>query len=139
MADLLELWRSIWSTAISRGLDQLVDAVPGAAVANRSLQPTAIDLSAFPTLGLVRIELATMLLLEQRERTRPRAPAVLIVAPYAVHDASIADFAPRHSLAQILSETEAGFIAVTFWKSATAAMRAYGIDAYSERFERGDR
>jgi hypothetical protein len=81
MADLFALWRSMWSTAISRGLDQLVDAVPGAAAANRPLQGTAIDLSAFPTLGRVRIELATMLLLEQRERTRPRAPAVLIVPP----------------------------------------------------------
>ena len=130
MADLFELWRSMWSTAISRGLDQFVDAVPGAAVAKRPLQATAIDWSAFPTLGRVRIELATMLLLEQRELTEPHAPAVLIVAPYAVHDASIADFAPRHSVAQILSETGAGFIAVTFWKSATAAMRDYGIDAY---------
>ena len=99
-------------------------------MANRPLQANAIDLSAFPTLGRVRIELATMLLLEQRERTRPHAPAVLIVAPYAVHDPSIAVFAPRHSLAQILSETGQGFIAVTFWKSATAAMRDYGIDAY---------
>ena len=130
MADLFELWRSMWSTAISRGLEQLVDAVPGTAVANRPLQPNAIDLSPFPTLGRVRIELATMLLLEQRERTRPHAPAVLIVAPYAVHDASIADFAPGHSLAQVLAEAGLGLIALTFWKSATAEMRDYGIDAY---------
>ena len=71
-----------------------------------------------------------MLLLEQRERARAKGPTVLIVAPYAVHDASIADFADGHSLAQILAEAGSGFIALTFWKSATAEMRDYGIDAY---------
>ena len=90
----------------------------------------AIDLSTFPTLGRVRIELATMLLLEQREPSRAKVPPLVIVAPYAVHDASIADFAPGHSLAQTLAEADAGSVALTFWKSATAEMRGYGIDAY---------
>jgi poly(3-hydroxyalkanoate) synthetase len=130
MADLFELWRLMWSTAISRGLEQLAEAVPGIAGANPRPQPDAIGLSAFPTFGRIRIELATMLLLEQREQTEPHAPAVLIVAPYAVHDASIADFAPTHSVAEILSEARPGLIALTFWKSATAEMRDYGIDAY---------
>jgi poly(3-hydroxyalkanoate) synthetase len=130
MADLFELWRSMWSTAISRGLEQFVDSIPGTAAADRLLHASAIDLSAFPTLGRVRIELATMFLLEQTKRPRSQAPAVLIVAPYAVHDASIADFAPGHSLAQILSETGPISLAVTSWKSATAAMRDYGVDAY---------
>ena len=43
---------------------------------------------------------------------------------------SVADFAPGHSLAQTLAEADAGSIALTFWKSATAEMRDYGIDAY---------
>ena len=54
----------------------------------------------------------------------------MIVAPYAVHDASVADFAPGHSLAQTLAEADAGSVALTFWKSATAEMRDYGIDAH---------
>ena len=70
-----------------------------------------------------------MLLLEQRAGARAEGPPVLIVAPYAVHDASIADFAEGHSVAQILAEAGLGFIALTFWKSATAEMRDYGIDA----------
>jgi len=45
----------------------------------------------------------------------------VIVAPYEVHDASVADFAPGHSLAQTLAEADAGSGALTFWKSATAA------------------
>jgi len=130
MADPFELWRLMWSTAISHGLEQFAEASSGTAALARRCQADAIDLSAFPVFGRVRIELATMLLLEQRERTRAKGPTVLIVAPYAVHDSSIADFADGHSLAQILAEAGSGSIALTFWKSATAEMRDCGIDAY---------
>ena len=70
MADPFELWRLMWSTAISHGLEQLAEASSGTAALARRCQADAIDLSAFPVFGRVRIELATMLLLEQRERTR---------------------------------------------------------------------
>src|SRR5260370_13797862 len=120
----------MWTTAIARGLENFGEAIPGASALARRSHADAIDLSAFPVLGRVRIELATMLLLEQRARARARVPPVLIVAPYAVHDASIADFADGHSLAQTLAEAGPGFIALTFWKSPTAAMRDYGIDAH---------
>ena len=130
MADPFELWRLMWSIAISSGLEQLAEAVPGAATAARPPVADAIELSAFPTLGRVRIELPTMALLEQREPSRAKLPPVLIVAPYAVHDASIADFTPGHSLAQTLAGAGASSVALTFWKSATAEMRDYGIDAY---------
>ncbi len=94
MADPFELWRSLWSFAISSGLEQLVQSVPGAIGAARPRVADAIEFSTFPTLGRVRIELATMELLEQREPSRAKIPPVVIVAPYAVHDASVADFAP---------------------------------------------
>ena len=124
------LWRLISSFAISSGLEQLAQAVPGAIGATRPRVADAINLSTLPTLGRVRIELATMVLLEQPEPSRSKVPPVVIVAPYAVHDASIADFAPGHSLAQTLAEADAGAVALTFWKSATVEMRNYGIDAY---------
>ena len=130
MADPFELWRLMWSTAVSSGLEQLAGTVSGGTAAARRRIADTIDLSTFPTLGRVRIELATMLLLEQREPSRAKVPPVVIVAPYAVHDASIADFAPGHSLAQTLAEADVGSIALTFWKSATPEMRDYGIDAY---------
>ena len=130
MADPFELWRLMWSIAISSGLEQLAEAVPGAIGAARPRVAYAIELSTFPTLGRVRMELATMVLLEQPEPSRAKVPPVVIVAPYAVHDASVADFAPGHSLAQTLAEADAGSVALTFWKSATAEMRDYGIDAY---------
>ena len=99
MADPFELWRLMWSFAISGGLEQLARAVPGAIVAARPRVEHAIELSTFPTLGRGRLELATMVLLEQPEPSRAKLPPVVIVAPYAVHDASVADFAPGHSLA----------------------------------------
>ncbi len=108
MADPFELWRLMCSFAISDGLEQLARAVPGATVAARPRLAYAIELSTFPTLGRVRIELATMVLLEQPEPSRTKVPPVVIVAPYAVHDALIADFAPGHSLAQTLAEADAG-------------------------------
>ena len=71
-----------------------------------------------------------MLLLERTEPVAAKAEPVLIVAPYAVHEASVADFADRHSVAQVLAEGGSEFVALTYWKSATAQMRDYGIDAY---------
>ena len=125
MVDPFELWRLAWASAVSRGFDRLADIIPGAAVQGTSLVP-----SALPVFGRVRLDLATMLLLEERELAVPRTATALIVAPFAVHEASIADFAEGHSLAQALAEGGAGPLALTYWKSATADMRDYGIDAY---------
>ena len=130
MTDPFEVWRLTWFTAVSRALERFGEAIPGTSVHARQSQADAVDLSAFPVFGRVRIELATMLLLEQRAGARANGPPVLVVGPYAVHDASIADFADGHSLAQILGEAGLGPIALTFWKSATDEMRDYGIDAY---------
>jgi poly(3-hydroxyalkanoate) synthetase len=130
MADPFELWRLMWSTAISRGLESLAETAPNAAARERGYQAGAVDLSSLTTLRQIRIELPTMLLLERNEPVAAKAGPVLILAPYAVHEASIADFADRHSVAQVLVEGGSEFIALTYWKSATAQMRDYGVDAY---------
>ncbi len=71
-----------------------------------------------------------MQLLEERAPAPPRTATALIVAPFAVHEASIADFAEGHSLAQGLAAGGSRSLALTYWKSATADMRDYGIDAF---------
>src|SRR5208337_4018360 len=124
MADPFELWRLAWTNAVSR----FADLIPGASVRGREAAP--LDLATFPVFGRVRLELATMLLLEERETKAPRTAAALIVAPFAVHEASIADFAEGHSVARALAEGGSGPLALTYWRSATADMRDYGIDAY---------
>jgi poly(3-hydroxyalkanoate) synthetase len=130
MADPFELWRLMWSSAISRGLESLADTVPSAVALDRGRHAGTIDLSSLATLKRIRLELPTMLLMERGVQVRAKAPPVLIVAPYAIHEASIADFAEGHSLARVLIEGGSESVALTYWKSATAEMRDYGIDAY---------
>jgi poly(3-hydroxyalkanoate) synthetase len=83
----------------------------------------------FATLDRIRLELATM---ELRERTDDAGAGipVLIVAPFALHDASIVDFSDGHSVAQSLAKAGAGPIAAVHWKSATREMQFFSIDAY---------
>ena len=130
MADPFELWRLMWSSAISRGLESLSEPVPSNAAFDRARRAGSIDLSSLTTLERVRIELPTMLVLERNAQVPARAIPVVVVAPYAIHEASIADFADRHSLAQVLVEGGSESVALTYWKSATAEMRDYGIDVY---------
>ena len=81
-------------------------------------------LETFPRL---RLDLSTLLLLEAEGAGRS---PTLIVAPYAVHDAAIADFAPGHSLARVLLDGGAAPLALVSWKSASPDMRDFGVDAY---------
>jgi poly(3-hydroxyalkanoate) synthetase len=129
MADPIAFWRLAWAAALAEGSEHISEAFRGLLPRNVS-PPGAVDLSALPTLGRIRMALSTMLLVEERETASVRSPATLVVAPYAIHEASIADFAVGHSLAQALVEGGAGPVALTYWNSATHEMRGYGIDAY---------
>lgn len=55
---------------------------------------------------------------------------VLVVAPFAVHDARIADIAPGHSLIGALAAGGVGPLFLTEWRSATPEMRELSIDSY---------
>jgi poly(3-hydroxyalkanoate) synthetase len=57
-------------------------------------------------------------------------PVALICAPFALHGASIADFAPRHSLVAALIGAGLRRVFVTDWRSADAEMRFFSIDTY---------
>lgn len=129
MADPLELWRLLWSSAISRGLESFPSA-PSVNALDRGRHAGSIDPSSLATLKRIRLELPTMLLIERDVEARTRATPALIVAPFAIHEASIADFAEGHSLARVLIDGGSESVALTYWKSATPEMRDYGIDAY---------
>ncbi len=80
----------------------------------------------------VRLDLDTMRLRQfrgPRGRGRKGLP-VVIDAPYAGHDATIADYAPGQSLVETLQRAGLGPVFVTDWKSATPGMRDYDIDKY---------
>lgn len=84
---------------------------------------------SFATLNRARLDLPTMVLrdLEGLDALPARA---LIVAPFALHDATIADFATGHSIAEVLSEGGTRPVAVTHWKSASPEMSYQCIDHY---------
>jgi poly(3-hydroxyalkanoate) synthetase len=57
-------------------------------------------------------------------------PATLICAPYALHNAIIADFAGDHSVVEALIRGGLSRVFVTDWRSATPEMRYFTIDSY---------
>ena len=76
----------------------------------------------------IRLELGTMRLRDFSTSTH--GVATLVCAPYALHRATIADFAPGHSLVEALRRSGLGRIHVTDWRSATSEMQALSIDNY---------
>jgi poly(3-hydroxyalkanoate) synthetase len=54
----------------------------------------------------------------------------LICAPYALHGATIADFANGHSVVEALQQSGLARLAVTEWLSAAPHMRYFSIDTY---------
>jgi poly(3-hydroxybutyrate) depolymerase len=72
------------------------------------------------------LELPT-LLLRDFSAGRPGVPT-LICAPYALHGATVADFALGHSLIETLQARGRANLHVIEWRSATPQMRLYCID-----------
>jgi poly(3-hydroxyalkanoate) synthetase len=96
-----------------------------------SAQPQADPVGIAPdwtTRNVVRLELPTMRLRDFS--TGDAGQATLICAPYALHAATIADFAPGHSVVQSLSESGLSRLLVTDWRSASPEMRFFSIDSY---------
>jgi poly(3-hydroxyalkanoate) synthetase len=80
------------------------------------------------TPNTVALELATMRL-RDCAKNRSGQPA-LVCAPYALHRALIADFAPGHSVVQSLQNGGIDRVYLTDWRSATPDMRYLSIDSY---------
>lgn len=92
--------------------------------------PAEQDDSSLPwtTPNTVALELATMRL---RDCSRARSgPPALVCAPYALHRALIADFAPGHSVVQSLQNGGIDRVYLTDWRSASPDMRHLSIDSY---------
>ncbi|WBL82475.1 alpha/beta fold hydrolase [Bradyrhizobium xenonodulans] len=95
---------------------------------DRSSPEPAAGTLPWTTPNSVALELTTMRL---RDYTRKQSgqPA-LVCAPYALHRALIADFAPGHSVVQSLQEGGIDRVYLTDWRSATPDMRHLTIDSY---------
>ncbi len=62
--------------------------------------------------------------------TGATGPATLVCAPFALHGATIVDFALRHSLVQALQGAGIERLFVTDWRPATPQMRFWCVDDY---------
>ncbi|WP_245315742.1 alpha/beta fold hydrolase, partial [Bradyrhizobium neotropicale] len=81
------------------------------------------------TPNTVALELPTMRLRRCGSGTRSGQPA-LVCAPYALHRALIADFAPGHSVVEALQHGGIDRVYLTDWRSASSEMRYFSIDSY---------
>jgi len=81
------------------------------------------------TPNVVSLELQSMQLRSFSHAGARRSP-VLVCAPYALHRALIADFAPGHSLIETLRKSGVDNIHLTDWRSATPDMCNLSIDNY---------
>jgi poly(3-hydroxyalkanoate) synthetase len=84
---------------------------------------------AWTTPNAVVLQLQSMRLREFSQGNAAQRP-VLVCAPYALHGALIADFAPNHSLVEALQRSGVNRIYVSDWCSATPEMRHMSIDNY---------
>jgi len=77
------------------------------------------------------LDLDTMRLRDfTREPNTTKTTPVLIDAPYAGHQSSIADYAKDQSLVEVLLKSGLERVLVTDWKSATVEMMNFDIDKY---------
>jgi len=78
----------------------------------------------------IALELTTMRLRDFSSHGRGDPVPVLVCAPYALHGALIADFAPGHSIVEALQREGLDRVYVTDWRSAHPEMRYLAIDDY---------
>ena len=88
-------------------------------------------LPQWTTPNQVILDLPAMRLHEFSGRETGGAPT-LIVAPYALHDAAVADIAAGHSLVATLRSTCSGPLVLVDWKSADAGMQHFSTDILFE-------
>ena len=77
----------------------------------------------------IRLDIDTMRLREF-SAGGPGIVPVLIIAPFAGHSSTIADYERGHSLVETMLTYGAHHVLVTDWKPATAEMRDFDIDTY---------
>jgi poly(3-hydroxyalkanoate) synthetase len=82
----------------------------------------------FATPNHIRLELPTMRL--RCFCDGANQSATLVCAPFALHEATIADFAPEHSVIGGLRRAGLDRLYVTDWRSATPDMQFLSIDNY---------
>jgi polyhydroxyalkanoate depolymerase len=123
-------WLLYWPAAFIAAGGQAIDPYKG----NASERDSATGADGpqhdnrWATPNRICLELGTMRLRDFSQSTGGRG--TLVCAPYALHRATIADFAPGHSLVEALLRNGIARLHVTDWRSATPDMQHFAIDNY---------
>lgn len=120
----------VWPALAAASVSEAVSAVASEfahLAAGEEAAPAAPE-PRWATPNKIVLELPTMRLRDFSTGS-PGMPT-LICAPFALHGATIADFARRHSLVAALQAAGLDGLFVTDWRSATPDMRFFSIDSY---------
>lgn len=118
-------WPMIAAMSASEATSAFVHQMARMTAADIAMRPD-VPPPEWATPSHLRLELPTLLLHDFSKRSAG-APT-LICAPYALHGATVADFAPGHSLVEVLQAQGRDNLHLIEWRSATPQMRLYGID-----------
>ena len=118
------LWPAVAAASASRFA--WLAAREFAGIADR--EPAAREPPPWTTRNKVALELNSVCLRDFS--TASGGVPTLICAPFALHGAMIADFAPRHSLVATFLDAGLRRVFVTDWRSANPQMRFFSIDNY---------
>jgi poly(3-hydroxybutyrate) depolymerase len=121
----------LWPALLAASMSDAASAVASefahlAAAAEEAEPPTAPP--RWASSNEIAIELPTMRLRDFSGGAS--GTTTLVCSPFALHGASIADFAPGHSLVTALRAAGRERLFVTDWRSADAAARFNSIDTY---------
>lgn len=121
------LWPLILSAAASGATASLFKTFAEGWIASAGGDRNAPE-PEFTTPNAVSLALSSMRL-RDFSTGAPGQPT-LVCAPYALHGATIADFAPGYSLMEALQRSGLSRLYMTDWRSATPDMRFFSIDNY---------
>jgi len=101
---------------------QLIGAASGIAIGEPVPEPE------WTTAHTIKLDLKTVALRDFSIANE--GPAALLCAPFALHGATVADFAPGHSLVAALRDAGIKRLFLSDWRPADADMRLLGIGDY---------
>ena len=119
----------LWPALVAESASEIASAA-AREFANLAVGPQPEESERQPewtTANRVALELPTLRL---RDFAAGSDVPTLICAPFALHGATITDFAPHHSLVAALLAAGLGRVFATDWRSASPDMRFLSIDSY---------
>jgi poly(3-hydroxybutyrate) depolymerase len=119
-------WPMMAAMSASEATSAFVHQMARITAADVALRPE-VPRPEWTTRNRLTIELPT-LLLRNFSVGDGSGPPTVICAPYALHGATVADFAPSHSLIEVLLAQGRTDLYVVEWRSATPQMRLFTID-----------